>query len=350
MPDSLTTKMGYDLFEIISALQKSIRRGKEDDALYFGAEILDSGFSNVAWKRILVMSTEDIGLANPVAPVVINAYKQRFNELKDDGERRFRLPYIQAILYLVRSKKSRHTDWALNYWFDSHLGTSHDKPKPEQPSAIPTIKGYDSVMALSAFKDAISKGNEADAMFWGVELIESGYVEHAWRSMMSMVAGPFRYADPMAEDIITALRQQHLDLSKNFDKKKQYRLPYTQAILYLCHCNRWSNDVNETINGLYVTREKRSPFRPIPDYALDIHTRRGRMLGKTIDTFFTEGSIIENAVEIPNEAFYRAECRKRWNSKEWCAKADAEKARRDELRGTTKKNECNTPIQSSLFT
>lgn len=219
MNKSITTIKGYDLFEVISAFQKSIRRGLEFDAMFWGVELYESGYVKFAWKRMVVMSTEDIGLADPMAPVIINALKQQYEELSAnfDKKKQYRLPYVQAILYLVHSKKSRHTDWALNYWFDSHLGNAQN--------------------------------------------------------------------------------------------------------------------------------------RQIPAYALDIHTRRGKMMGKTINDFFTEGSVIENAVEMEYEQFYKDECQKRWTNKEWCEKADAEKARREAMRGKGGNTppQDNTPKQGSLF-
>lgn len=66
----------------------------------------------------------------------------------------------------------------------------------------------------------------------------------------------------------------------------------------------------------------------MPDWALDIHTRRGKQIGRNLRYFFDVGSKIENAVELPNEKFYKDECDRRWHDQEWNKSALAEKERR----------------------
>lgn len=199
--------------------------------------------------------------------------------------------------------------------------------------SIKTIKGYDMFEVISAFQKSIRRGKEDDAMFWGVELIESGFVNVAWKRMIVMSLEDVGLANPMAPVIIQNLKQMYDELNKN-DKKKQYRLPYVQAILFLVHSKK-SRYVDWALNYWFDSHLGTATDRQIPDYALDIHTRRGKIKGKTIEDFFTEGSIIENSIPpFPNEEFYRSECHKRWTDKGWCTKADAEKARRAQLHGS----------------
>jgi len=53
------TAGGYDYYEVASALQKSIRRGLEDDALFWATELYISDYAAHAWKRLLVIASED---------------------------------------------------------------------------------------------------------------------------------------------------------------------------------------------------------------------------------------------------------------------------------------------------
>ena len=48
----LKTKNGYRLDEVVSALQKSIRRGQEERALYWSYEIIHGGYIGYFWRRI----------------------------------------------------------------------------------------------------------------------------------------------------------------------------------------------------------------------------------------------------------------------------------------------------------
>jgi replication-associated recombination protein RarA len=41
---SLKTKKGYDFFEVASALQKCIRRGMGEEAMYWAVELFNSNY------------------------------------------------------------------------------------------------------------------------------------------------------------------------------------------------------------------------------------------------------------------------------------------------------------------
>jgi replication-associated recombination protein RarA len=59
--------MPYDL---VSALQKDIRRGNEYEALFWAVK-LESLNPTRLWNRLKVIASEDIGPANPIIPLVI---------------------------------------------------------------------------------------------------------------------------------------------------------------------------------------------------------------------------------------------------------------------------------------
>jgi replication-associated recombination protein RarA len=104
----------YDLDCVVSALQKSVRRGQEELALFWMDEMIDSGYINYFWRRMSVIVVEDIGLANPFAVTVISSLyslnekfiKKKINE---------KLQCTMAVLYLCRSNKSHEVDHALDY-------------------------------------------------------------------------------------------------------------------------------------------------------------------------------------------------------------------------------------------
>jgi hypothetical protein len=64
---------GYRQDEVVSALQKAIRRGLEDDALYWAVELDESGWGEYCWSRLFVIVSEDVGLAEPHLPATIAA-------------------------------------------------------------------------------------------------------------------------------------------------------------------------------------------------------------------------------------------------------------------------------------
>ena len=79
---SITTRNGYCCDEVISALQKSIRRANEEDACKFAYElyITSPELEEKMWRRLLTISVEDIGMGNPMAAVVVNSLFQMRKE------------------------------------------------------------------------------------------------------------------------------------------------------------------------------------------------------------------------------------------------------------------------------
>lgn len=137
------TLQGYDLFEVISALQKEIRRCNLDAALYWGVELHASGFSNYAWKRMLIMSVEDVGMADPMVAVHVNALHEIAKKLekKDDKRQQDRLPFFQAIVILANSMKSRYIDWLVNVKVDEHFAPAYRLEVPDYALDIHTRRG-----------------------------------------------------------------------------------------------------------------------------------------------------------------------------------------------------------------
>lgn len=119
----VTTRNGHPLGEVASAFQKAIRRGLEDEALHWGVELDTSNYGEYAWKRLRIMTSEDVGLAEPyLAATVYSLYQnwvdqRRKKDVKHGPERLF---LVHAILLLVRAKKSRVVDHALITYYGNH--------------------------------------------------------------------------------------------------------------------------------------------------------------------------------------------------------------------------------------
>ena len=111
----ITTRNGYAGDEVISALQKSIRRGLEEQACMFAYELYISSpqLEEKLWRRLLTISVEDIGLGNPMAAIVVNNLYQMSREFDyADGDRP--IYFIHAIRYMCQSEKDRSSDLLKN--------------------------------------------------------------------------------------------------------------------------------------------------------------------------------------------------------------------------------------------
>jgi replication-associated recombination protein RarA len=104
------TKHGYDHYELLSALQKSIRRGLEYEAAHFAVE-LEEFNPTMLWNRLKIIASEDIGPANPLMPLLVDLMqKQYLTEKSKLAESAYKLYLINAVVCLCRSQKSRVTD------------------------------------------------------------------------------------------------------------------------------------------------------------------------------------------------------------------------------------------------
>ena len=110
MIDLAKTNSGYDLHELLSALQKCIRRGLEYEAVHFAVE-LEEFNPTALWNRLKIIASEDVGCANPSMPTLIETLHKNYSEskskLNDDS---YRLFVVNAVVCLCRSPKSRIVD------------------------------------------------------------------------------------------------------------------------------------------------------------------------------------------------------------------------------------------------
>ncbi len=103
------TPNGYYLDEVISALQKEIRRGNEYEAVYWAVE-LESFNPKALWNRLKVIASEDIGVAEPHAPLIIDALESMYNYAKEKKKEEYRLFFVNAVSILARAPKCRIAD------------------------------------------------------------------------------------------------------------------------------------------------------------------------------------------------------------------------------------------------
>jgi replication-associated recombination protein RarA len=108
----ITTVNGYGFFEASSAVQKAIRRGDEPTAMYFAVELFNSGYDEYLWKRMKIIASEDVGLANNNTAAVVHALYTSYKELQKDGKdgKPERVFFTHAVLMLVKAPKSRYVD------------------------------------------------------------------------------------------------------------------------------------------------------------------------------------------------------------------------------------------------
>lgn len=119
--------------EVISALQKEIRRGNQENAAMLAYEMVATSpeLERKLWDRLAVISVEDVGFGELDAPVLIHALETLSHRFEyGAGDRT--LFAIHAVRYLATRQKDRSSDEMLN-WL---------KRAVEQEGARPTIPDY----------------------------------------------------------------------------------------------------------------------------------------------------------------------------------------------------------------
>lgn len=99
-------------YDIISAFIKSVRGSDPDAAIYWLARMVAAG-EDPAFiaRRLVILASEDIGLANPNAMLVANAC---FDTLQKIGWPEGRIPLAMATIYLATSQKSNSAYLAID--------------------------------------------------------------------------------------------------------------------------------------------------------------------------------------------------------------------------------------------
>lgn len=104
-------RAGDEHYDILSALQKSIRGSDENAALHYAARLMEAGDIISLCRRLLVIASEDIGLAYPMAAVVTKSCVDSALQL---GLPEARIPLAEAVVLLATAPKSNSAESAID--------------------------------------------------------------------------------------------------------------------------------------------------------------------------------------------------------------------------------------------
>lgn len=102
---------GDSHYDVISALQKSVRGSDPDAAVYYLARLLEAGDMLSACRRLLVIASEDVGLAYPQAISIVKSCVDSALQL---GMPEARIPLAEAVILLATSPKSNSAICAID--------------------------------------------------------------------------------------------------------------------------------------------------------------------------------------------------------------------------------------------
>ncbi|MDQ1204495.1 hypothetical protein [Microbacterium sp. SORGH_AS_0862] len=166
-------------------------------------------------------------------------------------------------------------------------------PHTQDPwTRVVSQRGYAADELISTLQKSIRRGDLRLALLVGRELYEtSAELEAVMWSRLSVISaedvGDGSFQEPV---VINALFQMHERMERSAGDRWLFAV---HAIRFLAErvkdrtSDEWANLV------LHLMAAEERPFE-IPDYALDVHTRRGQEAGRDVDGFWTDGSKLEN--------------------------------------------------------
>ena len=102
---------GDNFYDLLSALQKSIRGSDPDAAVHYLARLLEAGQMQAACRRLMVIAAEDVGRAYPMVIPIVNACVDMALKL---GMPEARIPLGDAAVLMATAPKSNSGHIALD--------------------------------------------------------------------------------------------------------------------------------------------------------------------------------------------------------------------------------------------
>ena len=135
---------------------------------------------------------------------------------------------------------------------------------------------------------------EYEAVHFAVELEEFGSSGQTmlWNRLKIIASEDVGPANPLMPVFIDVLYKQYL-AEKSKVAESSYRLFMVNAVVCLCRSPK-SRITDDLLTVVYSERDSENKRLPIPDFALDKHTAKGKAMGRGIDYFYTEGNKLAN--------------------------------------------------------
>jgi replication-associated recombination protein RarA len=175
------TAHGFAADEIISALQKSIRRGLVDNAVLIGWEMYATSaeLEAVLWSRLGVISVEDVGMGNLHAPILVETLYRMHERYERPSHDRF-LFAAHAIRVMASGEKDRTTDDMVN-WAKHGMALGERLPEiPDVARDMHTRAGQEIGRDYRHFMEEASRvspeiaGKEQKYREWIVAALDAG--------------------------------------------------------------------------------------------------------------------------------------------------------------------------------
>jgi replication-associated recombination protein RarA len=165
---------------------------------------------------------------------------------------------------------------------------------------VKTKNGYDFFEASSAFQKSIRRGLEDETFFWAVELYKSNYAKYLWKRMIIIASEDVGLGDPDVVTRIMAMKASYDYLVKEKNTHNAEILPFIQAVLTLVNAKK-SRYIDLAYSVYWQKHRDQVGKKQVPDFCLDMHTRRGKQKRRGLEWFYEVSALVNNPNKMPNE-------------------------------------------------
>ena len=271
----LITLHGHNMFDVSSMVQKSIRRGKITDALYAAHEMMYR-YRSYLWKRLLTVSAED---CNGLMTGKIAQLKEKDCISNKDEF------VSSAVNLLVNASKNRDADYFVCNLFNNKNRLSIEDIYPSIISAksgLLTHNWHAVLLCKKILQLAIRRLDTTTAGYCGFEL----YLFHRpyfWKCINEVAA---ETEENRLKSEILALTEVDTNQGNTTNLNQLFA---SKAIVLLM--KYFSGDTTPLTENVYTPKGFEvlpNGILTLPDYVYDCHTIKGRLNGKTTETFIYE--------------------------------------------------------------
>jgi len=185
--------------------------------------------------------------------------------------------------------------------------TEAEAPKPEGRGRVPaftedhwtrvvSVHGLPGDELRSALQKSIRRGLLENALLVGYELFQTGREAERmlWERLQIISVEDVGFGRADAPILVEVLHRMH----------EQFAWPGGERFLFAAHAIRLlvtspkDRTTDELVNWISHLADEEGVRPEILDVALDVHTRRGQLMGRGLRHFLAEGALVEN--EVPD--------------------------------------------------
>ncbi len=297
------TETGYNMYDMLSVVQKSVRRGYYELGGW-GCQQLQYGFRSVMWNRMLITSCED---CYGVLTKEIVALREK------DVEKRDNTNVANAMALLCRARKSRDACYfACNFVIDSRkprdirytdeMAIAFKKRMKSlredgvlQESLIDIIEETDphleQIEEWGLCLQIATEHRDMDMMGWYLDQLRRKDWNYIWDVYIDYAANHF---GGKLLDEVYGLKAADAIFNGKKEKLKKNEIFISKALMIFCYAE--DPDIEDPRASDYIQYDrlidwssiKVKPIRScvleggvIPEFVFDCHTLKGKRNGKT---------------------------------------------------------------------